>query len=136
LLIPDLKLENVLLHNRNSFPRLLIGDFGYSTTLETLIDSAPPGNGDSTRDNFPAGTLLNLPPERLKSFTKTTKTSGLGESLHGQARKEKIGKQWFEEEMELDHWGLGGEYLRDVMIDYELMRSCHVSSHSGATSLH
>jgi hypothetical protein len=49
------------------------------------------------------------PPERLKAFSKVVKTGGLGESLGGANRNVGIGEQWFEEEKQLDIWGLGGE---------------------------
>jgi hypothetical protein len=75
-----------------------------------MIDLVPSGTGASYRTYDTAGTIINLPPERLKAFSRTVKTGGLGESLHGQNRKEKIGKKWFEEEMQLDIWGLGGEF--------------------------
>lgn len=104
-----MKLENVVLHNRNSFPRILIGDFGFSTTLESMIDLVP-GTGSSYRTYDVAGTIINLPPERLKAICKTAKTGGLGESLHGQARRETIGKKWFEEEVQIDNWALGGQF--------------------------
>jgi serine/threonine protein kinase len=106
----DFKLENILLHNRNSFPRLLIGDFGYSTTLESMIDQVP-NVGVSYKPFQGAGTIVNLPPERLKTFSRPFKTGGLGESFHGQKRRAEIGGKWFEEEMQLDIWGLGGKSL-------------------------
>ena len=106
-LTTDFKLENILLYNRNSFPRLLIGDFGYSTTLQSMIDQVPNAGGSyKTYDR--AGTIVHLPPERLKAFSRPVKTGGLGESLHGQKRRAEIGGKWFEEEMQLDIWGLGG----------------------------
>jgi len=106
----DFKLENILLHNRNSFPRLLIGDFGFSTTLESMVEQVPK-TGGSFRTQEPAGTIINFPPERLKSFSRPVKTGGLGESLHGDRRRAEIGGKWFEEEKQLDIWGLGGEFL-------------------------
>jgi hypothetical protein len=76
-----------------------------------MIDSVPhdhDSGASSYRHYDPVGTILYLPPERLKAFGRTVKTAGLGESLHGPARREKIGGKWFEEEMQLDNWALGG----------------------------
>jgi hypothetical protein len=58
-----------------------------------------------------AGTIVSLPPERLKRFSKVYKTGGLGESLSGAERRASIGKKWFEEEMQLDIWALGSESI-------------------------
>lgn len=74
-----------------------------------MIQSVPPArSGPATRTIDPAGTILNLPPERLKAFTKVSKTGGLGESLGGATRNAIIGRKWFEEEMQMDVWALGG----------------------------
>ena len=73
-----------------------------------MIDQVPNAGGSfKTYDR--AGTIVHLPPERLKAFSRPVKTGGLGESLHGQKRRAEIGRKWFEEEMHLDIWGLGGE---------------------------
>jgi hypothetical protein len=75
-----------------------------------MIDSVPHDSGATSYRHYdPVGTILYLPPERLKAFGRTIKTAGLGESLHGPARREKIGGKWFEEEMQLDNWALGGQ---------------------------
>jgi len=77
-----------------------------------MINLVPSGTGVTSRTHHPAGTIINLPPERLKAFSRTVNTGGLGESLHGQARRDKIGMKWFEEEIQLDIWALGGEFLQ------------------------
>ena len=75
-----------------------------------MIDQVPNTSG-SYKAYDRAGTIVHLPPERLKAFSRPVKTAGLGESLHGQKRRAEIGRKWFEEEMQLDIWGLGGEPL-------------------------
>jgi hypothetical protein len=90
---------------------VLIGDFGWSVTLASTIQSVPSGHGPATRVLEPAGTIVSLPPERLKRFSKVYKTGGLGESLSGAERRASIGKKWFEEEMQLDIWALGSESI-------------------------
>lgn len=107
---PDLKLENVMLHTRDSFPRLLIGDFGASITLDAITATVPKSSsGPMSRYYEQQGTINYLPPERLKAFGKEVSLFGLGESLHGRARIEEIGKRWFDEEIQLDIWALGGK---------------------------
>lgn len=105
----DLKLENIMLQTRDSFPRLLIGDFGASTTLEAITALVPKSSsGPMTRSYERAGTVNYLPPERLKAFGREVKLHGLGESIHGKARIEAMGKRWFDDEVQLDIWALGG----------------------------
>jgi hypothetical protein len=78
-----------------------------------MVEAVPPPKGVSSviRHYDVAGTITSLSPERLRAFSRPTKTAGLGESLHGINRRNKIGRKWFEEEMQLDHWALGGKLL-------------------------
>lgn len=75
-----------------------------------MIDQVPSAGG-LYKTFEAAGTIVNLPPERLKAFSRPVKTGGLGESLHREKRRAEIGGKWFEEEMQLDIWGIGGESL-------------------------
>jgi hypothetical protein len=95
-----------------------------------MIDQVPVAGG-SYKIFEGAGTIVNLPPERLKAFSRPVKTGGLGESLHREKRRAEIGGKWFEEEMQLDIWGLGGESLRSweiLMISGDISTDLHETS--------
>lgn len=99
-----------MLQTRDSFPRLLVGDFGASTTIEAITSTVPKSSeGLTTRFYQRIGTVNYLPPERLKAFGREVRLHGLGESFHGKARIEAIGKRWFDDEVQLDIWALGGQ---------------------------
>jgi serine/threonine protein kinase len=113
LIQSDIKPENLLLHTRAAFPRLLVADFGHAVTLDELKSTVPSSieaQGKS-RSYERVGTCAYLPPERLQAFYRGRKRSlnGLGESSHGQKRRNLVAESWFKEEILIDVWSLGGE---------------------------
>ncbi|WWC86605.1 uncharacterized protein L201_001482 [Kwoniella dendrophila CBS 6074] len=101
----DVKPENILLKTSCAYPRIILGDFGCSTSKAIVYSHLSDGGSTEHSKHYNRqGTTEYFPYDYLKGMREEEKN----QCLHVyNAEKKEIGKKWWKEEMGMDMWATG-----------------------------